>query len=92
MLTMFPKQNHFLAGPQMVRSSMQSEILAALPQHNEKPIPAEEIFKRLGMERPTLSQRASLSRSLARLAEEGIVTRHQTKVARQGHGYLYSKA
>jgi hypothetical protein len=56
------------------RPHFQVAILAVLPNRNEEAIPPREIFRRLGVERPTPSQRASLSRSLSRLAALGLVT------------------
>jgi hypothetical protein len=76
----------------MAQSLLQGGILAALPPRNEKPIPPSELFKRLGVNLPTPSQRASLSRSLARLTKSGDVLCYETEVYRQGKGFLYSRS
>jgi len=54
-------------------SHFQIAILAVLPSGNEEAIPPREVFRRLDIERPTPSQRASLSRSLSRLAAQGLI-------------------
>jgi DNA-binding MarR family transcriptional regulator len=54
-------------------SPFQAMILAVLSNEKEDAIPPREIFKRLGIERPTSAQRASLSRALARLSAQGLV-------------------
>jgi len=54
-------------------SHLQIAILAVLPSGSEEAIPPREIFRRLDIERPTPSQRASLSRSLSRLAAQGFI-------------------
>jgi hypothetical protein len=51
----------------------QNTILEVLPGPEEPPIRCAEVFKRLGIDRPTRSQRASLSRALSRLADKHLV-------------------
>ncbi len=74
----------------MARSSQQDAILAALPNRDERPIPCSEIFKRLGVDNPSPSQRASLSRSLTRLIKAGDVAFTRPRRFRQGQGVLYA--
>jgi hypothetical protein len=74
----------------MDNSHLQDGLLAALPSAHEKPIAAAEI---LGVDSPSsVSQRASLSRSLARLADRGLVNRYHPEIYLHGRGYLWAKA
>ena len=75
----------------MDNSLLQAGILLALPAEPDQPIAVAEIFKRLGVARPSASQRASLSRSLARLAHRGVVVRYYPQRCTQGNGYLWGK-
>jgi DNA-binding MarR family transcriptional regulator len=76
----------------MVRSLLQSGILRALPDRHEQCIRVGEIFKRLGVASPTASQRASLSRSLKRLADNGLAQRYYPHLCLPGNGDLWTKA
>ena len=58
----------------------QTAILAVLPNKDEQGIPPRQIFERLGVEHPTLSQRASLSRAISRLAAQGLVVGLRTSI------------
>ena len=53
----------------------QSRLLSALPEVSETPIRTGEVFARLGMTKPTMSDRASISRTLSALAEKGLIER-----------------
>jgi DNA-binding MarR family transcriptional regulator len=74
-----------------MNSFQQSGILEALsqPWEGRTYMPASEILRRLGNERPTASQRVSLTRSLTRLARRGLVVRYHAEICRQGNGYLW---
>jgi DNA-binding MarR family transcriptional regulator len=74
-----------------MNSFQQSGILAALSQPWEgRPyMPSSEILRRLGTEKPTASQRVSLTRSLTRLAKRGLVVRCRAELRRRGNGYLW---
>jgi hypothetical protein len=69
------------------RPYFQAAILAVLPNRNEEAIPPREIFWRLGVERPTPSQRASLSRSLSRLAASGLVIGVRENIEARHHDW-----
>lgn len=81
-----------LAGRIMPVSGVQASILEVLPTRNRRPVPTSVIFERLGVPRPTRSQQASLSRSLARLAERGSAQRWSPDAYLTGGGYLWSRA
>jgi hypothetical protein len=66
-------------------------LLAALPRPHEAPVRVFELFRRLGVERPTNSQRASLSRSLARLEARGLVERWGAGRCLEGHGSFWRR-
>jgi transposase-like protein len=66
-------------------SRFQAEILAVLPSNNEDAIPPREIFQRLGVEHPTASQRSSLSRSLSRLAAQGLIVGFRQNIESRHH-------
>ena len=68
-------------------SRFQSAILAVLPNRNEEAIPPREVFQRLGVERPTTSQRASLSRSLSRLASRGLIVGVRENIESSHHNW-----
>jgi hypothetical protein len=68
-------------------SHFQAAILAVLPNRTEQAIPPREIFQRLGVERPTASQRASLSRSLSRLAACGLVVGLRENIESRHHNW-----
>jgi hypothetical protein len=73
-------------------SALQTAILGVLPTGagKDRCILVAEIFKRLGVDRPTNAQRAALSRCLSRLAERGIVARWRSERAMQGDGSGWS--
>ena len=73
-------------------SGVQASILEVLPTRNRRPIPTSVVFERLSVQRPTRAQQASLSRSLARLAERGSVQRWSPDAYLTGGGYLWSRA
>ncbi len=68
-------------------SRFQAAILAVLPNRNEEAIQPREIFQRLGVEQPTRSQRASLSRSLSRLAARGLVVGLRQNIESSHHNW-----
>lgn len=68
-------------------SPFQVAILAVLPNRSEEAIPPQEILRRLGIERPTPSQRASLSRSLSRLAARGLVVRFRQNIESRNYNW-----
>lgn len=68
-------------------SRFQAAILAVLPNRNEEAIQPREIFQRLGVEQPTRSQRASLSRSLSRLAARGLVVGLRQNIKSSHHNW-----
>jgi hypothetical protein len=76
----------------MTMSTLQTALLTILPASDEKAIPAAKIFERLGIERPSASQRVSLSRSLARLAARRQAEAWHAQCRLQGNGYLWCKA
>jgi transcriptional regulator with XRE-family HTH domain len=86
-----PRRSLF-AGRIMPVSDVQASILKVLPTRNRRPIPSSIVFERLGVQRPTRAQRASLSRSLARLAERGSAQRWSPDAYLCGGGYLWSRA
>jgi hypothetical protein len=69
-------------------SPLQERILAALPLSPDQTIPTSVILRRIGIERPTGSDRAAVSRSLSRLWDRGLVQRWNPKPRRQGNGSL----
>ena len=71
-------------------SPLQAAVLAALPRR-EQPIKIAEIFARLGVTRPTASQRAAMSRSLVRLAARGLVEQWVAQRVLPGHGSRWRK-
>lgn len=73
-------------------SHIQASILEVLPARNGRPVPSSVVFERLGVQRPTRAQQASISRSLARLAERGAVQRSSPDAYLRGGGYLWSRA
>jgi hypothetical protein len=75
----------------MTNSLLQDGILSILPSRFEQAIGVGEIFKRLGVERPTASQRASLSRSLERLRQRNFIAPFEPETYRRGRGYLWRK-
>jgi DNA-binding XRE family transcriptional regulator len=66
--------------------------VAVLPKPTSAPVTAREIFTRLGISSPTPAQRASLWRSLARLAKRGRATRFDHPRTLPGWGYLWRAA
>ncbi len=69
------------------------DVLPELPKQGEAgAISTAEIFRRLGVNKPTNTQRATLSRSLAQLANRGLVLRWDSPFFRQRKGYLWSKS
>jgi hypothetical protein len=70
-----PLVDRFAAAPpgRPMLTPLQAKFLGVLSHENEEAIPPREIFQRLGLERPTPSHRASLSRSLAQLSAKGLV-------------------
>jgi DNA-binding MarR family transcriptional regulator len=84
-ITRPPKDKHFT-------SELQARILEVLPidqgtgySHGHAISPTE-ILKRLGVEKPTMAQRASVSRSLSRLLSRGLVIKYEAATyAWQGH-------
>jgi hypothetical protein len=72
-------------------SSLQQRILAALPLATDKPISAGEIMRRIGIVEPTPSNRASISRSLARLCSRGLICRWRARVYLQGNGSRWTR-
>jgi len=76
----------------MVRSLLQFNVLKVLPRQDEPPINPREIFRRLNIDKPTASQRTSLSRSLSRLNREGLVERWSAGCALVGNGWRYRRA
>jgi predicted transcriptional regulator len=76
---------------QISLSPLQERILAALPSP-EATISTAKIMERIGISNPSNSDRATLSRSLARLAERGLVLRWRPEVSRPGRGNLWSRA
>jgi molybdopterin biosynthesis enzyme MoaB len=75
----------------MANSLLQDGILLVLPSRFEQAIGAAEIFKRLGVEHASASQRASVSRSLAHLRDRKLIVAYEPGVYRQGRGYLWRK-
>ena len=76
-------------------SAFQSAILMVLPRDNgSNALNPTEILKRLGVEKPTMAQRVSMSRSLARLHDRGLVNKYYPGRQLQGHAYggSYAKA
>lgn len=76
----------------MTESNEQKAILGVLPQSHERPITVAEIFKRLGVTKPTASQRASMSRSLTRLSAKALVGRYVPGRYRPGKGCFWARA
>jgi hypothetical protein len=72
-------------------SQFQARIMGVLPASDETPIPPSELFRRLGIERPTKVQRAILSRSVARLAVRKLIVRRYPEQSIRGHGCLVNK-
>jgi hypothetical protein len=68
-----------------MQSTLQAAILAVLPDKKEKAVAPREIFQRLGIERPSPSQRASLSRALSRLAAQGLVIGLRDNIESRNH-------
>ena len=66
-------------------SHFQTAILAVLPNKDEEGVPPREIFRRLGVERPTRSQRASLSRALSRLAAQRLIVGLRENIESRHH-------
>jgi transcriptional regulator with XRE-family HTH domain len=79
-------------GRALAKAPDQDAILEALPARDGDPIPTSAVFERLGIQQPTNVQRASMSRSLARLAERGFAQRWTPDAFRPGMGYLWSRA
>jgi hypothetical protein len=84
-ITRPPKDKHYT-------SELQAAILEVLPIDNgsgtskDNAISPTEILKRLGVEKPTMAQRASISRSLARLLDRELVIKYVAASMRwQGH-------
>lgn len=65
-------------------------ILAILPSFADRGIYPVEIFKRLGIDRPTASQRASLSRSLRRLWSRDLIQLWKAQCYMVGKGVAWS--
>ena len=72
-------------------SQFQAQIMGVLPAPDETPIPPSELFRRLGIERPTKVQRAILSRSIARLAVRKLIVRRYPVQSIRGRGCLVNK-
>jgi DNA-binding transcriptional regulator YiaG len=72
-------------------SEIQVTILKALPGRDALPIPVAVIFERLGIHQPLHVHRASVSRSLARLAARGLAQRLNPEICRQGKGFLWRR-
>jgi hypothetical protein len=68
-------------------SPFYATILGVLPSDDEEAIPPHEIFQRLGIDRPTRAQRALLSRSLSRLAAQGLVVGLRGAVRFRNHNW-----
>jgi DNA-binding MarR family transcriptional regulator len=77
---------------QIAVSPLQERILAALPLSPEATIPTAKIMEGIGISNPSNADRATVSRSLARLAERGLVLRWHPAVRRPGRGNLWSRA
>jgi hypothetical protein len=67
-------------------------ILAVLSSENEEAITPREIFQRLGIEQPTPYQRASLSRTLARLSALCLVVGFRRDIEFKNHNWSPSAA
>ena len=63
-------------------------VLATLPASDEAPVPPRDIFRRLGVDNPSKSERASLSRALAQLESLGRVERWNSWPSLPVSGYL----
>ena len=74
----------------MTDSSSQT-VLAALPARDDAPIPAQDIFKRLGVESPSASQRGSLFRALERLEKLELAERWSSWRGQRAKGYLWRR-
>jgi hypothetical protein len=74
-------------------SPLQESILEALKLLNTKGaefiFATGEIMKCVGLIEPTLAERAAASRSLARLADRGLIERYEAVKARPGNGSLW---
>jgi predicted transcriptional regulator len=77
---------------QIAVSPLQERILAALPLSPEATIPTAKIMECIGISNPSNTDRAVVSRSLARLAERGLVLRWHPEMRRPGRGNLWSQA
>jgi len=73
-------------------SNLQLAILDALPDRAGMAITVAGIFERLGVREPTNVQSTSLSRSLARVAYQGLALRWNSQRFPRGKGYLWTKA
>jgi hypothetical protein len=65
----------------------QAKVLDVLSNKNEEAIPPRKILQRLGIERPNPAQRASLSRSLARLSAQGLVVGLRVNIEFRNHNW-----
>jgi DNA-binding MarR family transcriptional regulator len=83
-----PLVDRFAAVPgRPMLTPLQAKVLGVLSHENEEAIPPREIFQRLGLERPTPSHRASLSRSLAQLSAKGLVVGPRGNIEFRNHNW-----
>ena len=80
-------------------SLLQDKILDALPPRPlgdhiapDAAISTAKVMQRIGISNPTNSDRAAVSRSLARLAARGLALRWGAGIHPHGRGFLWSRA
>ena len=76
-------------------SRQQKAILAVLPEAGDGPrgngVKVRDIFQRLGVPQPSSSERACMSRALARLEARGLVQLWQSYLRQPGKGGWWAR-